>query len=520
LISIAPGLYQPWGVSSSRRTRSTQRLTAMVAPSSRIGPYTVLKPLGAGGMAETFVAERRGPGAFVQRVCLKRIRAELESDPELVRQFMAEAAIAARLRHTNIASVLDFGEDQGVLYMAIELIDGVDLREVIKHAPSGLPSALVIYVAVELCTALDVAHGAPSGSVIHRDVSPSNVLVSTEGEVKLADFGIARAEETPSHTRTGIVRGKVPYMAPEYARTGRFDARADLFSLGVLLHECAYGSRPFDGATDLETLERATRGERWAVPERSEPLPEAFVTVLDHLLAPEPDQRFASGGAALEAMLSLPSDPRARRELGARVTAIRGPVTHDDSYASTQLAAARPSDPLAATRTLASASRPALPRRRGPLLALRAAAGTLLIAAALWLGKQAVPSMAEHALEPIEPPAPVLAAQAPAVDRPPPDPVLRPTTAEPSVQSATAASSSPLDAGHADQAQDQAASLGTLKVIVLPYGTVFVNDELAGDAAKEIRLRPGSYAVRVVTPNGVYQRRVELRAGKTTRVRF
>src|SRR5688572_5910938 len=115
----------------------------MVASLSRVGPYSVLRPLGAGGMAETFVAERRGPGAFVQRVCLKRIRTDMATDPELVRQFMAEAAIAARLRHASIASVLDFGEDEGVLYMAIELIDGVDLRELVRAAPNGLPAAIV-----------------------------------------------------------------------------------------------------------------------------------------------------------------------------------------------------------------------------------------------------------------------------------------------------------------------------------------------------------------------------------------
>ena len=485
----------------------------MVAPLSRIGPYAVLKPLGAGGMAETFVAERRGPGAFVQRVCLKRIRADLANDPELARQFMAEAAIAARLRHANIASVLDFGEDQGVLYMAIELIDGVDLRELIHGAPSGLPAALAIHIGVELCTALDVAHGAPSGAVIHRDVSPSNVLVSTEGEVKLADFGIARTEATPSHTRTGIVRGKVPYMAPEYARTGRFDARADLFSLGVLLHECAYGMRPFDGATDLETLERATRGERWPVPERAEPLPDGFTAVLDHLLAAEPDQRFGSAGAALEALLSLPNDPRASRELGVRVAALRGPASHDDSFASTELAA-RASDADVATRTLVSAPQPELPRRRGPLLALLGAAAALALLGALWLGKSA-PSVADFALEPTEPPPPALVAAAPpAQSAPQADPVLRPSGAHAPAGAAT-------DAGGADPAASaQPADLATLKVDIHPHGLVFVNDRQPVESPATLKLAPGTYTVRAEGPSGTQKRKVELRAGQRKRLRF
>lgn len=481
---------------------------------SRIGPYSVLRPLGAGGMAETFVAERRGPGAFVQRVCLKRIRTDMASDPELVRQFMAEAAIAARLRHATIASVLDFGEDQSVLYMAIELIDGVDLRELIKHAHAGLPSSLVVYIAVELCTALDVAHG---NSVVHRDVSPSNVLVSTEGEVKLADFGIARAETTPSHTRTGIVRGKVPYMAPEYARTGRFDARADLFSLGVLLHECAYGERPFDGATDLETLERATRGERTPMPARDEPLPEGFENILTHLLHPDPDQRFAKASAALEALLSLPSDPRARRELGIRVSALRPAHSDDDpSYASTSLARVSPvANSHQTTRTLESAEL-AVPRRKtGPIIALAAAALAVSVAFAMWMrapDASARPSDGAAAAAPIAT-KPAVAPQSPLPPAAPAEPVLRPVGAEPAP--AADATSAPA----ADKGGKQA-RLARLVVVVMPWGEVYVDDVRITGKPPTAMLPAGTYDVRAEPPTGTVRRRVELRAGEHKVVEF
>lgn len=488
-----------------------------MAALSRIGPYSVLRPLGAGGMAETFVAERRGPGAFVQRVCLKRIRADMATDPELVRQFMAEAAIAARLRHNTIASVLDFGEDQGVLYMAIELIDGVDLRDVILAAPTGLPASLVVYLAVELATALTTAHGS---AVVHRDVSPSNVLVSRAGEVKLADFGIARVETGPVHTRTGVVRGKVPYMAPEYARTGRFDARADLFSLGVLLHECAYGERPFDGATDLETLERATRGERTPMPGRQEPLPDGFESILDHLLHPDPDQRFATASAALEALLSMPVDARARRELGARVIALKPEQSdeEDASLAATARAAVSPFAGSASEPTRTLQSEPlTLPRRKsGPLVA--AAVAALALAATLTLWLRAPDATANTASAPAaEAPTPgALPATAPAaapvtakVDA---DPVLRP------VQPETSAAPQP-----AAPAPTSEPAAGWIDIAVLPFGDAYVDDALVpadSRGKRSVKVKPGTHTVRGEPPQGSVTRRVQIGAGERKRVRL
>lgn len=274
-------------------------------------------------MAETYLAIRRGPGDFVQHVCLKRIRPDLEQDPEFVRQFMTEAAIAARLRHTAITQVLDFGRDGNDYYLALELVDGLDLRQLLDAGSGCLSAELTWYVAVEIATALDFAHrasgSAEEAAVVHRDVSASNVLISVEGEVKLTDFGIARSLGGQRHTRTGIVKGKVPYMAPEYARTGRFDPRCDLFGLGVLLYECLCGERPHDGATELETLELASQGSHVALEQRVPAVSQAFARIVEQLLAPDPELRFQSAAGLLEALLALPSPQRARRSLGALV---------------------------------------------------------------------------------------------------------------------------------------------------------------------------------------------------------
>jgi serine/threonine protein kinase len=484
----------------------------LVALDERVGPYTLIRPLGAGGMAETFVAERRGPGEFVQRVCLKRVRRDLGGSADLVRQFMSEAAIAARLRHASIAQVLDFGEHDGELYMAIELIDGLDLRQLLRHSPHGMPASQVTLIAVELCTALSFAHGAAGGPVVHRDVSPSNVLVSTEGEIKLADFGIARAIAEPSHTSTGIVRGKVPYMAPEYARTARLDPRADLFSLGVLLYECACGSRPFVGVTDIETLELAARGEHVALSERAPELPAALAAIIEQLFEAEPELRFDSASAALEALLSLPSDPRARRELGARVIVARqGEARERASSAppprSPSVTRTAPSTPpsagIALAQTeLASAALPAA-RKRGPRIAL---AVSLLVAAlavglAIYLPGQTPEPVAETPSVPT------------ADKRPGPELVLRP---EPARSTAPSTTSQP-DAA-IPEATSNASALTRLEVIVYPFGQVFIDDAASGSSPVSVRLRPGVHTIRAETPQGTLRKRVTLRAGRPQRV--
>ena len=387
---------------------------AMAPPPSRIGPYGVLSRLGAGGMAETYVALRRGPGGFEQRVCLKRIRSELDQDPEFVRQFLSEATLAATLRHANIAQVLDFGRDGDDYYLALELIDGLDLRELIERAGTGLDPRLALHIAIEVCTALDFAHrgSAPGGAqgIVHRDISPSNVLVSTEGEVKLADFGIARPLQGPKYTRTGIIKGKTAYMAPEYARSAEFDVRCDLFSLGVTLYECLAGVRPYDGNTDLEVFERAARGEHVPLGELAPTAPRELVAAVERLIAPDPAARFATASALLDVLVRLAADGAARRDLGALVRQLRDKRTPaSDAPKASGIAAYAPTEhsdvagAVAPTRTLAldagprDAARttdpvldvePGSSRRLGPWLAL--ATASVVAAAVAWTARERI----------------------------------------------------------------------------------------------------------------------------------
>jgi serine/threonine protein kinase len=491
----------------------------------RIGPYAVLSRLGVGGMAETYLALRRGPGDFEQHVCLKRIRREHESDPEFVRQFRREAAIAARLRHATIAQVVDFGSDGDDYYLALELVDGLDLRALLDAAPGGLHAELVQYVAIELATALDFAHrGGGDGAelVVHRDVSPSNALISGEGEVKLTDFGIARSLAGPQHTRTGIVKGKVPYLAPEYARSGRFDARCDLFSLGVVLYESACGARPHDGATDLETLERAGRGERIALAARAPALPAALCMAIEQLLEPDPELRYQSAAALLEALLALPAQSRARRELGALVTRVRKaplrtvpeqPPPAPEATLPQAEPAQSNADALEPTRTLARAGAhtthtesapirvPA--RRSGPLIALGIALvfGSAVVAFAL---------LRPAARAPLAGAVPPLAAES----APAPTPVPAIAEAEPSFvlrPSAPSPTPAPTAAPHTQSA--------TLDVVMLPYGEIFIDGRRIGRAPITLALPPGDHAIAGKSREGAeLHRQVALTDGEHRRI--
>ncbi len=290
------------------------------------GPYELVRRLGSGGMAETYLAVRRGPGGFEQHVCVKRILPALETDPDLVRMFMDEARLAAQLRHSNITQVVDFGVAAGSHYLALELVDGMDLRALLRalrDAGRTLDAPLAVYVGTQLAAALDFAHTPERGrhAVIHRDLSPSNVLGSRAGEVYLTDFGIARALGGKRNAISGVVRGKVPYMAAEYALTGQFDARSDLFALGVILFEALAGQRPFDGASDLDTIARIEAGRHAPLSSLAPHAPAALVAIVEQLLVPDPEQRFQSAAAVLEALAHVAAPPTVARQLGELVRA-------------------------------------------------------------------------------------------------------------------------------------------------------------------------------------------------------
>jgi serine/threonine-protein kinase len=275
-----------------------------------VSRYALETLLGSGGMAEVYRARQHGAEGVARPVALKRIAPALSRDPEFAKLFVAEARIAALLQHPNIVSIVDFDRDaDGCLFLAMELVDGADLRTLVGAARARgerVAPELTAFLVAEVLRALAHAHDfAPDGKplgIVHRDVSPHNVLISRAGAVKLADFGIAKATAATGAALSTTIKGKVSYMAPEQARGEVIDARADLFAVGVMLYELLAGERPFDGATESEILARLLMHQHAPLAERAPHAPRELVAVAERLMAPRAADRFASAHAAREAL--------------------------------------------------------------------------------------------------------------------------------------------------------------------------------------------------------------------------
>ncbi|MCP3104293.1 protein kinase [Myxococcus sp. K15C18031901] len=280
----------------------------------RIGKYEILTRLSMGGMAELFLAFTSGPGGFRKFVAVKQILPDIKKDEQFVQMFLDEARITAAFSHANIGQVFDLGEDGGELYLAMEFLPGQNLEQVVKAASRRqypLPLGFIGRVIRDTCLGLHYAHHFtdPSGrpvAVVHRDVSPKNVMLTYDGVVKVIDFGIAKARGRLGRTQVGTVKGTSGYMSPEQVRGHAMDGRSDLFSVGVMLHEMLTGQRLFNGpheaAVMLQIVEANITSPRAGNPD----IPEALDAVVMRALARDATQRFTSGremARALEAAL-------------------------------------------------------------------------------------------------------------------------------------------------------------------------------------------------------------------------
>lgn len=229
---------------------------------SRLGGYTIVRKLAKGGMAEIYLARSLGPEGFEKLVVLKRILPKYAENPKFVQLFLEEAKLAASLDHPHIVHVYDMGRVDGHYFFTMEYVHGQDSRSILRKASRGkdVPIAIAVLIARTMAAALHHAHERkrPDGTardVVHRDVSPSNILVSYDGAIKLADFGVAKAASSTVRTRTGALKGKVGYMSPEQARGMAIDRRSDIFSLGVVLWELVAMRRLFKTDNDLATIQ-------------------------------------------------------------------------------------------------------------------------------------------------------------------------------------------------------------------------------------------------------------------------
>ncbi|RME30524.1 MAG: serine/threonine protein kinase, partial [Deltaproteobacteria bacterium] len=234
----------------------------------KFGKYHLIEKIAVGGMAELYRAKLYGAGGFEKDLAIKKILPNLADDIEFTKMFLDEAMITVTLNHGNIVSVIDFGEVDGQYFLVMEFVDGVDLQMLLQAARERnepLPPQLACYIAVEVCRGLDYAHrkqgadGKPL-QIVHRDISPQNIMLSFEGEVKITDFGIARAASRVSSTQAGIIKGKLAYMSPEQISGSEVDRRTDIYAVGVMMYEMLTNERPFEGSTPQETLAAITTG--------------------------------------------------------------------------------------------------------------------------------------------------------------------------------------------------------------------------------------------------------------------
>ncbi len=284
----------------------------------RIGRYELVTPLGTGGMAQVLVARTRGPEGLGRLVALKRILPHLASDPDIVKQFLDEARIGLRLSHPNLVTFYDFGEAQGAYYLVMELVRGVDFDRLLKTTRPT--PAFTVGVVVQALHGLHAAHQARGEDgvplhLVHRDLSPHNLMVGFDGRVKVLDFGVAKARAQRTVTLPGIVKGKPLFMSPEQARGHRLDSRSDLFAVGLILFEALTGVRAFDRGNELESM-HAICDDRLARPSS---IPMSLWEVLEVALAKKPEGRFASALQMAEALVEA-CPPAREVEVGRLVT--------------------------------------------------------------------------------------------------------------------------------------------------------------------------------------------------------
>jgi len=354
------------------------------------GPYRLLARVAVGGMAEVFKAKRSGVEGFEKVVAVKRILPHLSDNKEFVDMFVDEAKMVAGLTHPNIVQIFDLGRIDKSYYIAMEYVQGRDLRSILRRARergTRVPLDLCALIASRVCSALEYAHrkkddrGQPMMTV-HRDISPQNILISFEGDVKLTDFGIAKAASKATVTEAGALRGKLLYMSPEQAWGKAMDRRSDLFSLGIVFYEMLTDHKPFLGSSEVSILETVRECKVPAPRTLNPAIPESLERVVTKALERDPDLRYQDAAemyrdleavlhetqppptsAALARLMEQLYEPRERE--GTVVDEAHEPATASDSGAEAPRPPEPPPPPAETTGPSASMSIQKLLKRFG-----------------------------------------------------------------------------------------------------------------------------------------------------------
>ncbi|HEY1814207.1 MAG TPA: serine/threonine-protein kinase, partial [Kofleriaceae bacterium] len=306
------------------------------------GKYYLLERINVGGMAEVFRAKAFGVEGFERLVAVKRILPNIAEDKEFIRMFIEEAKLAVQLNHANIAQIFDLGVVDGAYYIALEHVHGRDLRAMFdrcRQIGDPMPVAQACFIIMKLCEGLDYAHNKRDQSgremhLVHRDVSPQNVLVSFEGEVKVIDFGIAKAANKGNKTQAGILKGKFGYMSPEQVRGIPIDRRSDVFSCGIVLYELLTGERLFVGESDFSTLEKVRNVEILPPSTYNRKIPDELERIVLKALAKDVDDRYQNAidlHDELQAFVYTAGEFYSRKDLAGQMKKTFGKEIEDET---------------------------------------------------------------------------------------------------------------------------------------------------------------------------------------------
>lgn len=275
--------------------------------------YHVIERIDAGGMAEVFKANSTSLQGFEKLVAIKRILPDLTKNERFVRMFLDEAKVSLHLNHTNCVQVFDLGLADGTYFIVMEYVDGTNLKNIIEQLKASrqlLQVEETAFIAIEICKGLAHAHNKRDQrqnhlAIVHRDISPPNVLISVEGEVKITDFGLAKAKSQVETTDPGIVKGKFGYLSPEAAHGEQVDARTDIFAVGIMMWEMLTGERLFLGKTDLETLQLVRKNQTPPLSRYRSDVPPAYEAIIRRALETDINKRYQTAEELATAIASF-----------------------------------------------------------------------------------------------------------------------------------------------------------------------------------------------------------------------
>ncbi len=524
---------------------------------SGTGKYRLDARLGGGGMAEVFIGSTVGAEGFTRKVAIKKVLPGFSDNPQFSQMFVTEAQISSRLQHPNIVSVMDFDRDEEArLFLVMEMVEGKDLDALMSTGL--LPFQVVIYVITEALRGLGYAHDLPVGAdvrgVVHRDVSPHNVLLSWEGAVKVSDFGIAKAKAASEATASVFIKGKPAYMSPEQANGQVLDGRSDLFAVGVMLWEMLVGRRLFSADDTRATLAAVLFGQIQRPRTLRSDIPKDLERITMKLLERDLPNRYATADDAIGELLDCADAPRNGRDALRNVLAERYPHQmpmrqsslsgRSGSVTPTGAPSGTPTNPFGASTSApipsVSAAMSAQTSTMMPNDGTRP--GSKSTRLALIIGVTVVSAILAFAIvsglrkttpttgSNVAAAAPIDAAAAIATPPPPPAPVDAAPAAPIAIDAApiaidAAAPAATVDAGtHPVTPPPTVKKTGTLHAEGFPVLDIFVDGAAKGQTPRDVKLPVGKHTVRLASPKGAddpYDRSqvIEIKEGSTVSVK-